>query len=204
MKALVTKFGLFAFGLFALTSFSASATVMGAGNGLNSDPNITLKTFSSETGVSNVPQGESGAILTSNASYFNPADNAFNAPPFSSAEVLEVDFANPVRAFSVTSTTSTDVGLMFFLYDDQDNFVRQFYDLSTYSPAPTAFNGGVFEPNRHAFFTFDFDVGKIILGGAADPHVITSIASISVPEPGAAGLMCLGLLAMVGNRKFRL
>lgn len=192
--------------LIAFLSVPAQAIVLGEEYmySYNSDPNITLRINSSKTGISAAPTSGAYGISTGNASFFDPVANANISAPFLT-RVLEIDFADPIRTFAVDSTTATDVGLMFFIYDSNDQFVRQFYDQSTYRPIPSVANNGIFEPNRHAFFNFEFDVGKIVLGGAADTHMITSVsAPVSVPEPNIAYLFCGGLLSIVGGRLFRL
>lgn len=166
--------------------------------------NFTLRINNSATGISAVSVSEANGIPTSNASFFDPIANTNNSSPFITS-VLEVDFATPIRSFAVDSKTATDVGLMFFIYDSNDLFVSQLYDYSSSSSIPSPTNRGVFQPYRHSSLSFDFDVGKIVLGGAVDNHLITSIsAPVYVSEPNLAVLCFGGLLSILGGKIFRL
>lgn len=190
--------------LVAFLSVPAQAVVLGEDYlySYTSDPNIMLRINSSASGISAAPTSGERGISTANADFFDPVTNTSLSSAYFT-RVLEVDFADPIRTFAVDSTTATDVGLKVFIYDSNDQFVESFLARSTFKPIRSAANNGVFEPNRHAFFNFEFDVGKIVLGGAADNHWITSVSvPVSVPEPSIAYLFCGGLLSIVGGRIF--
>ncbi|RZA07763.1 MAG: PEP-CTERM sorting domain-containing protein [Moraxellaceae bacterium] len=187
--------------LFVTSSMSAHAGLINA-NDFNPGQdvshlidNVTLSFMNSTGSHAAVVATQNNVHVfgsTRNAGFYQGEDQITDPFPSAAIELLELDFANPIRSFGVQSTSATDVGLLMFYYDAFDNYLGESYLLSTYrSPGPSV------RELREGFMNFDFDVGKIRIGAGTDAHQILAfdIAVASVPEPSTFMMFAIGLLA---------
>ncbi|HEY6528288.1 MAG TPA: PEP-CTERM sorting domain-containing protein [Cellvibrionaceae bacterium] len=187
--------------LFVTSSISAHAGLINANSFTSGQDvshlidNVTLSCLNSTGSHAAVVSTQNNNFVfasTRNAGFYQGEDQITDPFPSASIQLLELDFANPIRSFGVQSTSATDVGLLMFYYDAFDNYLGESYLSSTYrSPGPSV------SELREGYMSFNFDVGKIRIGAGTDAHQILAfdIAVASVPEPSTFIMFAIGLLA---------
>jgi hypothetical protein len=113
---------------------------------------------------------------------------------------LEINFDSAIRSFGFKAENHTSSPFGVYLYDTDGNFLELLtaYVVNTGIPNPDSY-GSIFDATYH--WSFDFDVGKIRIGGASDAGYIYALDVSQVPEPTTIALLFMGLLVLTIVRR---
>jgi len=125
---------------------------------------------------------------------------AHGSPVSHEYAALEINFDNAIRSFGFKAENHTSSPFGVYLYDTAGNFLQLLTAgvVNTGIPTPGS-QGSIFDASYN--WNFDFDVGKIRIGGASDAGYIYALDVSQVPEPTSIALLFMGLLVLTIVRR---
>ncbi len=129
-------------------------------------------------------------------------NEAHGSPNFQQYQALEINFSRPVQSFGFRAENHTSSPFGVYLYDVEGNFLQLInaYVMNTGIKAPGPVDTGwIWDATYN--WNFNFDVGKIRIGGASDAGYIYALDITQVPEPSPLFLLLIGLACVFKVRR---
>jgi len=125
---------------------------------------------------------------------------AMGSPYSHNYAALEISFDSAIRSFGFKAENRTSSPFGVFLYDTAGNFIELLTAnvVNTHVSVP-GYYGSIFDATYN--WNFDFDVGKIRIGGTSDAGYIYALDVAQVPEPSSLVLFLIGLACVVKVRR---